>query len=214
MAMVFERQPRETSKAFAAFKTYLELGAERSLAAVGERLGKSKVMMERWSRKFDWPGRVAAHGAHLAVVEREAAEAVVLAKGADWAERYAELRESEWKARTELVELAWEVVRRWRSKPERCGSLEGLARLLDLMSTLGRRACEVATERKEITGADGGAIRIEIEAALDKIYGKPIPGEVPAPAAIVDVQEVQSPESKGQSGDQSLLASAPTGGGQ
>ncbi len=53
-----------------------------------------------------------------------------------------------------------------------------MARLLDLMSTLGRRACEVATERKEITGADGGPIRIEIEAALDKIYGKPIPGEV------------------------------------
>jgi hypothetical protein len=76
------------------------------------------------------------------------------------------------------VDLAWEVVRRWRAKPERCGSLEGLARLLDLMSTLGRRACEVATEKKEITGADGGPIRIEIEAALDKIYGKPIPGEV------------------------------------
>ena len=46
------------------------------------------------------------------------------------------------------------------------------------MSTLGRRACEVATERKEVTGADGGPIRIELEAALDKIYGKPIPGEV------------------------------------
>ena len=100
----------------------------------------------------------------------------------DWAERYAELRESEWKARAELVDLAWEVIRRWRSNPKRVGSLEGLARLLDLMSTLGRRACEVATERKEVSGPDGGPIRIEIEAALDKIYGKPLPGEV------VDVQ--------------------------
>lgn len=176
--MIFERQPRETSKAFAAFQEYLGLGPERSLAAVGEKLGKSKVMMEKWSRKYDWPARVAAHGAHLAVIEREAAEAVARAKGVDWAERYAELRESEWKARCELVDLAWEVIGRWRRKPERCGSLEGLARLLDLMSTLGRRACEVATERKELTGADGGPIRIEIEAALDKIYGKPIPGEV------------------------------------
>ena len=65
------------------------------------------------------------------------------------------------------MDLAWEVIRRWRSKPERVGSLEGLARLLDLMSTLGRRACEVATERKEVTGPDGGPIRVEIEAALD-----------------------------------------------
>ena len=178
MPLMFERQPRESAKAFAAFTAYLGMGPERSLSGVGAKLGKSKGMMEKWSRKFDWPARVAAHGAHLAVVEREAAEAVVLAKGADWAERYAELRESEWRARAELVDLAWEVIRRWRSKPERVGSLEGLARLLDLMSTLGRRACEVATERKEVTGADGGPIRIEIEAALDKIYGKPIPGEV------------------------------------
>ncbi len=178
MALAFEQQPRESAKAFAAFRAYLEIGPERSLAAVAEKLGKSKVMMEKWSRKFDWAARVAAHGAHLALVEREAAEAVARASGVDWAKRYDELRESEWKARCELVDLAWEVIRRWRAKPERCGSLEGLARLLDLMSTLGRRACEVATERKEITGADGGPIRIEIEAALDKIYGKPIPGEV------------------------------------
>ena len=176
--MAFEQQPRESAKAFAAFSLYLGMGPERSLAAVGKKLGKSKVMMEKWSRRFDWPARVVAHGGHLALVEREAAEAVVRAKGVDWAERYAELRESEWKARAELVDLAWEVIRRWRSKPERVGSLEGLARLLDLMSTLGRRACEVATERTEVTGAGGGPIRVEIEAALDKIYGKPLPGEV------------------------------------
>ena len=182
MAMAFEQQPRESAKAFAAFSLYLSMGPERSLAAVGAKLGKSKVMMEKWSRRFDWPARVVAHGGHLALVEREAAEAVVRAKAADWAKRYEELRESEWKARAELVDLAWEVIRRRRSKPERVGSLEGLARLLDLMSTLGRPACEVATERKEVTGADGGPIRIEIEAALDKIYGKLLPGEV------VDVQ--------------------------
>ncbi|HOC55681.1 MAG TPA: hypothetical protein PKI20_08680 [Verrucomicrobiota bacterium] len=178
MPMSFERQPRETSKAFAAFQEYLAMGPERSLSAVGAKLGKSKVMMEKWSRKYDWPARVAAHGAHLALVEREAAEAVVRAKGADWAERYAELRESEWRARLELVDLAWEIVRRWRARPDRCGSLEGLARLLDLMSTLGRRACEVATDRKEVVGRVEGSLRIEIETALDKIYGKPIPGEV------------------------------------
>ena len=182
MAMAFEQQPGESDRAFAAFSVYLSLGPQRGLREVARKLDKSLTVVGKWSSKFDWPGRVAAHGAHLAIVEREAAEAIVRAKGVDWAERYAELRESEWKARAELVDLAWEVIRRWRSKPERVGSLEGLARLLDLMSTLGRRACEVATERKEVTGADGGPIRIEIEAALDKIYGKPLPGEV------VDVQ--------------------------
>ncbi|HOX59704.1 MAG TPA: hypothetical protein P5205_09440 [Candidatus Paceibacterota bacterium] len=200
MPMIFERQPRESAKAFAAFQEYLAMGPERSLAAVGAKLGKSKVMMEKWSGKFDWPARVAAHGAHLALVEREAAEAVARAKGVDWAERYLELRESEWRARKELVDLAWEVIRRWRSKGERCGSLEGLARLLDLMSTLGRRACEVATERKEVSGPDGGPIRVEIEAALDKIYGKPIPGEV---------IEVESAECGARNGGASSLQLSP-----
>ena len=73
-AMVFEQQPRESAKAFAAFKTYLELGPERSLAAVAEWHGKSKTMIERWSRRFDWPARVAAHAAHIAAAERQAIE--------------------------------------------------------------------------------------------------------------------------------------------
>ena len=37
----FEQQPREGAKAFAAFSVYLSLGPERSLAAVGRKLGKS-----------------------------------------------------------------------------------------------------------------------------------------------------------------------------
>src|SRR5436305_1665910 len=57
----FEQLPRESSKAFAAFRTYLELGPERSLSKAAGKVGKSKVMMERWSRRYDWPGRVKHH---------------------------------------------------------------------------------------------------------------------------------------------------------
>jgi hypothetical protein len=55
----FEQLPRESAKAHAAFRTYLELGSERSLALTAARLGKCKRLMEKWSRKYDWPGRVA-----------------------------------------------------------------------------------------------------------------------------------------------------------
>lgn len=51
--MVFEQQARESNKAFAAFKTYLDLGPERSLVLVMDKLGRSKTVIERWSRKFD-----------------------------------------------------------------------------------------------------------------------------------------------------------------
>ena len=49
--LVFDQQSRESDKAFAAFKTYLELGTERSLALVANKIGKSTTLMERWSRK-------------------------------------------------------------------------------------------------------------------------------------------------------------------
>ena len=78
MPLPFEQQPRESSRAFAAFKVYLGLGPQRSLAAVGQKLGKSRVVIEGWSSKFDWVSRVRAHGAHLAEVERKAIEAQII----------------------------------------------------------------------------------------------------------------------------------------
>jgi len=52
----FDRLARESVKAFTAFRAYLDLGAERSLATVATKLGKSKVMMEKWSRKYELVG--------------------------------------------------------------------------------------------------------------------------------------------------------------
>ena len=37
----WERQERESDKAFAAFRVYLEMGPKRSLRAVAQKLGKS-----------------------------------------------------------------------------------------------------------------------------------------------------------------------------
>src|SRR4051794_28618725 len=119
MTMVFEQQPRESDKAFAAFRAYLDMGIRRSYARVVKETRVNRKSVLAWSRKFDWHGRIAAHGAHLATVERETAEAVVRANGVDWAARYVELREDEWRARKELVELAWEAIQRWRESPRR-----------------------------------------------------------------------------------------------
>ncbi len=207
MALAFEQQPKESDKAFAAFSVYLSQGPERSLAKTAAKLGRSKVLMEKWSSKFDWPARVVAFNSHMALVEREAAEAMVREKGVDWARRYQELREAEWRERQNLVVFAAEVRTRWMARAERCGTLEGYARLLELASKLGHSACEkdpAPGQRVEVTGPEGGPIRVEVAAALKKIYGKPLPGEV------VEVQEVQSSKSKVQSRDQGLLASAAT----
>ena len=96
MNHAFEQLPKESAKAFAAFSLYLNLGAERSLAAVAQKLSKSEQLLKRWSAKFDWPARVAAHAAHLAVVERGAIEATARGKAAEWEKRETQLRETEW----------------------------------------------------------------------------------------------------------------------
>lgn len=50
----WERQPNETAQAFEAKRKYLELGVGRSNAKVGQALGKSKALMDRWSKAWAW----------------------------------------------------------------------------------------------------------------------------------------------------------------
>jgi hypothetical protein len=184
MALAFEQQPKETDKAFAAFSVYLSLGQGRTLVAAGKRIGKSTALMERWSSKYDWSARARAYSAHLALIERETGEALARAKAVDWLRRQTEQREEEWKMRCELLEAGREALQRWKDS-DRPGHLEGIARLLELASKLGRLASGMATDKTEVTGEDGGPIKVELEAALKKVYGE-----------VVDVEEVRSVEDK------------------
>jgi hypothetical protein len=171
MGMVFEQSAKESAKAFEAFSLYLNMGPERSLAAVGKELGKSEGLIERWSAKFDWPARVQAQAAYLATVEREATEAMATERAEERLKRQQEQLDEEWRNRNEALELARAAIGRWKANEKRCGSLEGIARLLELASKLGRLSSGLATDKTEITGEDGGPIRLELEAALKKVYG-------------------------------------------
>ncbi len=170
-ALPFEQQRKESAKAFAAFSLYLSLGPQRSIAVVAAKLAKSEQLIKRWSAKFDWATRVQAHGAHMAVAEREAAEALSRAKGVDWAVRQDEQKRGEWEARCELLELARIAIERFKANERRCGSLEGIARLLELASKLGRLASGMPTDSTEVKTEVEGKLDVEWEIALKKIYG-------------------------------------------
>ena len=171
MGRVFEQQAKEGAKAFEAFSVYLNLGPDRSLAAVGQKLGKSVGLIERWSRKFDWPARVQAHAAHLAVVEREATEAIARGKAAEWLKRQQDVREREWQMHEKCIAAAQRAFDAFMSREKVYANLADIARMLEVASKLGRLASGLATEKTEITGEDGGPIRLELEAALRKVYG-------------------------------------------
>ena len=48
------RHPDETAKAYAAFRYYRDLGAQRSLVKVGQKWGAIRTLIERWSHKHAW----------------------------------------------------------------------------------------------------------------------------------------------------------------
>ena len=115
MALPFEQQPRESAKAFSAFKIYLELGPQRSLAAVGQKLGKSLVLIERWSSRWHWAERVAAHAAHLAAIERQAIEGLAVEKAVEWNTVHEAVKIAGWQRHKKLIALA-DVAGRFATK--------------------------------------------------------------------------------------------------
>ncbi len=57
----WDRQTGESGKAYAAFAAYRDLGpSQRSIAKAARQLGKHKVTLEVWSRRWRWVARVDA----------------------------------------------------------------------------------------------------------------------------------------------------------
>lgn len=175
----FEQLPTESVKAFAAFSLYLSLGNDRSLEAVSRKLGKCKALMERWSSRHRWVARTDAYVRHLAKVEADAQTALVRQKAAEWGTRQQTLREEEWTIHEECIRAAREALKRFYERGKGA-TLGDIARLLDLASKLGRLSSGLATDKTEVTGENGGPIRVEFEAMLKKIYSEPIDVEIVA----------------------------------
>jgi hypothetical protein len=178
MPLPFEQQPRESAKAFAAFSLYLNLGAERSTREVGKQLGKSEGLIERWAAKFGWTDRVAAHGAHLAIIEREAIEAVARGKAAEWEKRETQLRETEWAMHEAAIAAAKRGLNAYMEREKVYANLADIARMLEIASKLGRLATGLGTDGERRKGDDMPGLRVEVTVALEKIYGEPLPGEI------------------------------------
>ena len=170
MAMVFEQQPRESSKAFAAFQVYLRMGPQRSLAAVGQQLGKSGTVIERWSTKFDWVSRVQAHAAHLAEIERKIIEERVIEKAVEWSKVKESVKRDAWKKADKLIELADRFIERWENC-NRIPGMESVVKCMDLAFKLKQFAAGMPSEVKELNTTVTGVVELDWEIALKKIYG-------------------------------------------
>ncbi len=106
----------ETAQAYEAAKLYFEMAANRSLEAVGRKLGKSKVLMERWSRRWRWVERAADYDRHLEQDRESELQKARATEAQKWIERDSALRERFY----QLGELILEKMERMvREFPER-----------------------------------------------------------------------------------------------
>lgn len=70
----WERRENETSKAYEAFCEYRDMGIQRSLSKVAEKLQKSATLINRWSREKDWVKRASLWDDEQERIEREKAQ--------------------------------------------------------------------------------------------------------------------------------------------
>lgn len=61
----WEQQPGESAKAFEAFAIYRDMGVERSVRKVTQRLNKSLTLIGKWSSRYNWPERALAYDRDL-----------------------------------------------------------------------------------------------------------------------------------------------------
>ena len=190
-ALPFEQLPRESIKAFAAFKTYLDMGAQRSLAATGRKLGKSKTMMEKWSRQHQWVDRVQAYTAHLAELERKAIERVAVKQAVEWEKVHEPTRREAWLEAEKTIAMVRKARELWEEKGRPPG-WEGMARMLELAFKLKQFAAGMPSEVKQVNTTVSGKIDVDWEIAIRKAYGVEAEGaKMDPPPTVVDVEEVK-----------------------
>ncbi len=86
----WERQYRESTKAFEAFALYRDMGADRSLSKVEEKLEKSHTLIGRWSSRWKWVDRTLAWDGRIDEEKRNSQMEAI----AQMTERHAHLAEA------------------------------------------------------------------------------------------------------------------------
>ena len=113
---------------------------------------------------------MSAHASHLATVEREASEALARGKSAQWLTRQQEIREREWEMHEKCIEAARRGLKAFMEREKVYANLSDISRILEVASRLGRLASGMATDKTELTGEDGGPLRVELSAALARSW--------------------------------------------
>ncbi len=141
MSELWERMPGESTKAYSVFCQYRDLGPERSLEKLRQKLAKSRsrATLTRWSSKYNWVERARAYDDYIDKKKRAEHEKAIL----KMVERHAKLA----MAFQQRIEERLKKI-----NPEELGPAD-LVRWLDVATKLERLSRGEPTEigKQEVT---------------------------------------------------------------
>lgn len=107
----WERLPSESAQAYEAAKLYFEMGAQRSLDAVRQKVGKSSRLMARWSSRYNWVTRAQDYDQYQHKAQQDAEKKALLGEAEKWAKRRAALWEKMFHVGEQLTAKGEQVMR-------------------------------------------------------------------------------------------------------
>ncbi len=113
----WHKRRTESTRAFAAFQTYLDLGPDRTkLEAYRQKYGRKQATkcpgwFSKWTTDFNWAERAEEYDAHVAAVRFRAEERAIESESERWAKRQEQRRQQAWDLAEELLAKAQLMLR-------------------------------------------------------------------------------------------------------
>jgi hypothetical protein len=164
------RQKSEAAADYQLFARWLQLPAPRSYRGAAAALGCSVHRLRRIAAGNHWKSRTAAFDNHRANAASQALDQMVDKEISDCEARARQFRNQEWLLHEQMLEAALAITVELKRRPGRV-RLRDIAKLFELASVLGRRACGLPLDSDSPEPASLPA-RPDVEAALNKIYGE------------------------------------------
>jgi hypothetical protein len=170
---LWSRQADEPAADYQVFVAWLQRPAPRFFRQSADALHCSASRLRRLSVRHRWKTRAAAFDNHRADAASEALNASLHAESVDWQQRAERAREESWVLHQQMVDAARVAIHEFQKHPRRA-TLTELARMFDLASVLGRRACGLPLEHAPVKEEETTVpVRPDFEESLRRVYGPP-----------------------------------------
>lgn len=163
--MTTSRLQNESAKAYAAFMAYCEMGPDRGIRPLAQKLHKSATLIKDWSRRHNWQKRAAAWDSAQAERMRQAEDIALKEEAGKWAKRQIEHREKSFQVTQALLGVAIKELDKIRQS-SRVSTLGDVSRAIQIVETLTRLNLGMATEKTELSGPDNTPLSIQSAAPV------------------------------------------------